>query len=219
MDSPSTSNSPIRPIGQSSRVYQGEGGSMTEDAARAQERFRMRLANNNRRQGSFSNSGEIEPSQTSIENERFGRPAANETQEMFRQKSLAEEEAGVSPEKNGLEAGWFYFALLIAILFDIIGILLVFSGVGPFIASILVTGPGMLIIWGIHFLNGVKVTRKIKSRFAKTAVTEFIPYINALPALTTCVLLSKATPMINNVIDKTAGESSLVSKGIRKILE
>ncbi len=125
-----------------------------------------------------------------------------------KQLSLAKKESAEKKEKEGLSFGWFMIALIIALLFDGIGFI---PGIGQ-IAAPIITPIGLMIIWLMHVFSGVPFDTKAKSRVAMTGIIEFIPILQVIPALTACVLLSKAMPMLEkralSVANKLGGEQA-----------
>ncbi|MFM2383496.1 MAG: hypothetical protein RIQ72_68 [Candidatus Parcubacteria bacterium] len=130
-----------------------------------------------------------------------------------KQASLAKKESEGEKEKEGLSFGWFMIALIMALLFDGIGFLINFIPViGQAVASLIITPLGLTFIWLMHVFSGVPFDMKAKSRLAVTGIIEFIPIIQVVPALTACVLLSKAMPMLEkralDVANKLGGEQA-----------
>jgi cation transport ATPase len=138
-----------------------------------------------------------------------------------RQASIQQKEASEKKEKQGLSIGWFMIALIMALLFDATGFLINFIPfIGQAIASLIVTPLGLMIIWLMHVFSGVPLNTKTKSTLALTGIIEFIPIVQMLPALTACVLISKAIPLLEkralDVAKKIGGDQAgeLVQKQI-----
>ncbi len=130
-----------------------------------------------------------------------------------KQASLAKKESEGEKEKEGLSFGWFIIALIMALLFDIIGLLVnLIPVIGQATASLIITPLGLMFIWLMHIFSGVQLETKAKSRLILTGVIEFIPIIQVIPALTACVLLSKVMPMLEkralDAANKLGGEKA-----------
>lgn len=145
------------------------------------------------------------------EEEQEEQAAASRTSLIKKQAQLAKKEEGERVEKASLSFGWFLLALIFALFFDIMGFLINFIPfLGQIIASLIITPIGLALIWLMHTISGVKFNGRAKAQLALTGIIEFIPVIQVIPALTACVLLAKAFPMIENkvvdIADKIGGE-------------
>lgn len=95
----------------------------------------------------------------------------------------------------------FFISLTVAILGDIAGIALeIIPGVGGFIASITVTPIASFFIYVINKSAGHNFSSKTKMIMGACLIIEFIPILNALPALTAAVVTSKIAEVSEQVM-------------------
>lgn len=95
----------------------------------------------------------------------------------------------------------FFISLTVAIIGDIAGIALeIIPGVGGFIASITVTPIASFIIYTLNKSSGHNFSSKTKMIMGACLIIEFIPIMNALPALTTAVVMSKVAEVSEQIL-------------------
>ncbi len=127
-----------------------------------------------------------------------------------RQADFAEEdedssEAEEKPRKGVFAAATgitiFFISITVAILGDIAGIALeIIPGVGGFIASITVTPIASFFIYVLNKSAGHNFSPKTKMIMGACLIIEFIPILNALPALTAAVIMSKVAEVSEQVL-------------------
>lgn len=154
---------------------------------------------------------ETDTQEQDMEEEQEEQAIASRASLIKKQAQFAKKEEGERVEKASLSFGWFLLALIFALFFDIMGFLINFIPfLGQIITSLIITPIGLALIWLMHVVSGVKFNSRAKTQLALTGIIEFIPVIQVIPALTTCVLLAKAFPMIENkvvdIADKVGGE-------------
>ncbi len=95
----------------------------------------------------------------------------------------------------------FFISLTVAIIGDIAGIALeIIPGVGGFIASITVTPIASFFIYVLNKSAGHNFSPRTKMIMGACLIIEFIPILNALPALTAAVTMSKVAEVSEQVL-------------------
>lgn len=73
-------------------------------------------------------------------------------------------------------------------------------GLGGIMASLTITPIAVALIWIINYLGGVKTSRKMKAILLLCVGLEFLPVLNALPALIFGVVMTKLTQVATDIV-------------------
>ena len=98
----------------------------------------------------------------------------------------------------------FIACLTIGILGDLGGALINFlPGIGGLLAAIIITPIGAVNSFIFNWASGRKLTGKSLAIIMGCMAIECLPIINALPGLTTSILMSKASHVVDDTVKKT----------------